>query len=429
MNEIKVNFYDEQVLLKTPINFPKFKEVIADTFSMDPVDVEELIVCYLHGEDKISIMSEIDYKKALVYSISNKASLDIFLEVSEKSKLYQREFQQSRLEIQEKSETQKKQEELKKEIMEKERQLKEILAKEEEERKRRVEEKQREKERLEQEEKLRKEEEERARQIFEEGRKKAEEKEKLRDQITEAVSQVVNSNIESLRSELIEKTILSTSRVVEKMMENPESHTKINQTVHEGVSCDGCGMFPLIGLRYKCTECYNFDFCEECEEKNAETHAHPFIKFRQPNNGWRRGRPHRGQFWKKFGKCPRFNEENLGQNFKEKCGEKFEKCKEFLKDLPTKCPKFENFQTSDGGFLDFVKNQWCNIFGGEKVEETKPACDDKIKIEDVKPEENSFLAQLVQMKEEFLINKSDNEILSALKEANGDIDTALTLLF
>ena len=37
--------------------------------------------------------------------------------------------------------------------------------------------------------------------------------------------------------------------------------------MHKGVTCDGCGVYPIIGCRYKCAICPNFDYCENCEKK------------------------------------------------------------------------------------------------------------------------------------------------------------------
>eukprot|EP00930_Biecheleria_cincta_P068396 TRINITY_DN5578_c1_g1_i3.p1 TRINITY_DN5578_c1_g1~~TRINITY_DN5578_c1_g1_i3.p1 ORF type:complete len:235 (-),score=28.47 TRINITY_DN5578_c1_g1_i3:1256-1861(-) len=34
--------------------------------------------------------------------------------------------------------------------------------------------------------------------------------------------------------------------------------------VHPDVSCDGCGASPITGIRYKCSQCANFDICESC---------------------------------------------------------------------------------------------------------------------------------------------------------------------
>ncbi|CAB3375688.1 Hypothetical predicted protein [Cloeon dipterum] len=33
---------------------------------------------------------------------------------------------------------------------------------------------------------------------------------------------------------------------------------------HTGVECSGCGVNPIIGIRFKCKSCSNFNYCEEC---------------------------------------------------------------------------------------------------------------------------------------------------------------------
>ena len=50
------------------------------------------------------------------------------------------------------------------------------------------------------------------------------------------------------------------------------------EAVHEGVECDGCGMNPIRGLRYKCTIRKNYDVCATCEERQG--HEHAFVKIR-----------------------------------------------------------------------------------------------------------------------------------------------------
>eukprot|EP00455_Lapot_gusevi_P055940 TRINITY_DN917_c0_g1_i13.p1 TRINITY_DN917_c0_g1~~TRINITY_DN917_c0_g1_i13.p1 ORF type:complete len:495 (-),score=197.23 TRINITY_DN917_c0_g1_i13:88-1572(-) len=54
------------------------------------------------------------------------------------------------------------------------------------------------------------------------------------------------------------------------------------ENVHEGVSCDGCGAGPIVGIRYKCTVCHNYDLCEQCEAKNDHDAYHPLLKMRVP---------------------------------------------------------------------------------------------------------------------------------------------------
>ena len=56
-----------------------------------------------------------------------------------------------------------------------------------------------------------------------------------------------------------------------------------NKIVHFGVKCDQCGKFPIVGCRYKCSVCPNFDFCEDCEEKYSHLHNHAFFKINNPS--------------------------------------------------------------------------------------------------------------------------------------------------
>ena len=52
--------------------------------------------------------------------------------------------------------------------------------------------------------------------------------------------------------------------------------------VHKGVICNKCGMKNIIGNRFKCTICNDYDLCENCESKYGEEHLHPFIKVYDP---------------------------------------------------------------------------------------------------------------------------------------------------
>ena len=55
------------------------------------------------------------------------------------------------------------------------------------------------------------------------------------------------------------------------------------EIIHCGVMCDGCGQTPITGIRYKCSECANFDYCEKCEEIFSEQHGHSFIELTHPS--------------------------------------------------------------------------------------------------------------------------------------------------
>lgn len=49
-----------------------------------------------------------------------------------------------------------------------------------------------------------------------------------------------------------------------------------SQEVHHNVACDGCGVHPIVGIRYKCSVRKNFDFCSMCEERRG--HEYAFLK-------------------------------------------------------------------------------------------------------------------------------------------------------
>ena len=48
--------------------------------------------------------------------------------------------------------------------------------------------------------------------------------------------------------------------------------------VHYMVSCSGCGVNHIVGKRFKCTECENFNYCEKCEKMYRNIHGHPLVE-------------------------------------------------------------------------------------------------------------------------------------------------------
>lgn len=94
-----------------------------------------------------------------------------------------------------------------------------------------------------------------------------------------------SSNIEKELSKALKKMNEEMVKVVDKVIKNKEKEIKEksvkSKVVHPGVKCDSCNK-SILGTRYKCTVCEDFDFCEECEEKNYGSHNHLFIKIRSP---------------------------------------------------------------------------------------------------------------------------------------------------
>ena len=55
-----------------------------------------------------------------------------------------------------------------------------------------------------------------------------------------------------------------------------------NKIIHKNINCDGCGMKPIVGVRFKCKVCKNFDFCQNCFDLYKEKHGHEFEKIEVP---------------------------------------------------------------------------------------------------------------------------------------------------
>lgn len=49
--------------------------------------------------------------------------------------------------------------------------------------------------------------------------------------------------------------------------------------VHEGFECKGCLKNPIVGIRYECPECPQFNLCETCEAKID--HDHNLLKIKK----------------------------------------------------------------------------------------------------------------------------------------------------
>ncbi|MCI4375021.1 hypothetical protein PGIGA_G00104220 [Pangasianodon gigas] len=60
------------------------------------------------------------------------------------------------------------------------------------------------------------------------------------------------------------------------------SEMELVPSVHPGVRCDGCQMFPINGPRFKCRSCDDFDFCESCFKTRKHNPRHSFGRINEP---------------------------------------------------------------------------------------------------------------------------------------------------
>ena len=97
---------------------------------------------------------------------------------------------------------------------------------------------------------------------------------------------IINNKFEEFKEDLInESKIQATQIVMESKLKiegnnNNDIETPFSVEKHSGTVCNGCGLFNIQGVRYKCIQCGDFDFCEQCYEEKKYIHGHPFYKLR-----------------------------------------------------------------------------------------------------------------------------------------------------
>ena len=53
-------------------------------------------------------------------------------------------------------------------------------------------------------------------------------------------------------------------------MDDSDEDEEYGEQPHRNNDCDGCGMFPIVGIRYHSTARRNYDLCEACHAKLPE---------------------------------------------------------------------------------------------------------------------------------------------------------------
>jgi hypothetical protein len=56
------------------------------------------------------------------------------------------------------------------------------------------------------------------------------------------------------------------------------------KAVHEGITCSGCEVSPIRGIRFTCSKREKYDLCEKCEAKMAKDLPYPMWKVREPKH-------------------------------------------------------------------------------------------------------------------------------------------------
>ena len=55
--------------------------------------------------------------------------------------------------------------------------------------------------------------------------------------------------------------------------------TNLLGVLHQRVTCDGCSLTPVYGMRWKCATCYDYDLCTNCYMNNKHSLEHRFHRY------------------------------------------------------------------------------------------------------------------------------------------------------
>ena len=51
---------------------------------------------------------------------------------------------------------------------------------------------------------------------------------------------------------------------------------------HQGISCNGCKSYPILGTRWRCMACKDYDLCDACRDSGAHPIEHQMLKIEVP---------------------------------------------------------------------------------------------------------------------------------------------------
>ena len=94
-----------------------------------------------------------------------------------------------------------------------------------------------------------------------------------------------NTELEFQRK-FMELSNITKAKIIQMNEENNKLKKDLCNTIHYNIACQKCSKNPIIGIRYKCSICKDFNLCANCEEENSVSLAHPhnFIKIRNATN-------------------------------------------------------------------------------------------------------------------------------------------------
>ena len=126
---------------------------------------------------------------------------------------------------------------------------------------------------------------------------------------------IIKKKLKELEDKLVDELYNNSMMEIEKSKINNQNkgfkkNNSIKIQVHEGIICNKCGL-EIVGERFKCCQCQNFNLCENCEKNYNHDMRHIMVSIIFPIKN-------ESEFSMKLDKNIRYKNENMNYNLEPK---------------------------------------------------------------------------------------------------------------
>ena len=95
------------------------------------------------------------------------------------------------------------------------------------------------------------------------------------------IKEIVNNKMKNLEENIAQDIFQSIKTQLSKNEQNILNEKNNNKIIHI-YKCNNCGKENIEGIRYKCTNCPDYNLCEKCESNSEHIPSHVLLKIRRP---------------------------------------------------------------------------------------------------------------------------------------------------
>ena len=112
-------------------------------------------------------------------------------------------------------------------------------------------------------------------------------REEYKNNSNNSINAIVKKKLKELEDKLVDELYnnsmmeIEKSKIMNNYKKSEEKNESNNIIIHKGITCNKCGK-EIIGERFKCVQCQNFNLCEICEHNYNHDMSHIMISIIYP---------------------------------------------------------------------------------------------------------------------------------------------------